>query len=66
MAMTRLRCRKGVAPRMDYAVISPEYLYMMADFFRSVVGSLFSVGIYIVIILLGLDIFLKFVFSIVD
>lgn len=51
---------------MDYAVISPEYLYMMADFFRSVVGSLFSVGIYIVIILLGLDVFLKFVFSIVD
>ena len=47
---------------MDYAVISPEYLYMMADFFRSVVGSLFSVGIYIVIILLGLDVFLKFVF----
>lgn len=39
---------------------------MMADFFRSVVGSLFSVGIYIVIILLGLDVFLKFVFSIVD
>ena len=51
---------------MNYAVISPEYLYMMADFFRSVVGALFSVGIYIVIILLGLDIFLEFIWSILD
>ena len=34
---------------MDYVVISPEILYQMADFFRSVIGSLFSVGIYVVV-----------------
>lgn len=51
---------------MDYVVISSEILYQMADFFRSVIGSLFSVGIYVVVILLGLDIFLNFIHSIVD
>ena len=51
---------------MDYVVISSEILYQMADFFRSVIGSLFSVGIHVVMILLGLDVFLKFIHDIVD
>ena len=37
---------------MDYVVIAPELLYQMAGMFRSAIGSLFSIGIYIVIILL--------------
>ena len=66
LGMILSKCRKEEVLKMDYVVISPEILYQMADFFRSVIGSLFSVGIYVVVILLGLDIFLNFIHSIVD
>ncbi len=51
---------------MDYVVIAPELLYQMAGMFRSAIGSLFSIGIYIVIILLALDVFLNFLHNITD
>ncbi len=51
---------------MDYVFISSELLYQMADMFRSVIGSLFSIGIYIVVILLGLNVFLDFLQNISD
>ena len=49
---------------MDYAVISPEILYWAAGMIRSVIGTLFSVGIYIFMLLLGLHVFLDIINSI--
>lgn len=49
---------------MDYIAFSPEFLYGMANMIRSAVGSVFSVGFYIFLILLGLRVFLSMVQSI--
>jgi hypothetical protein len=46
---------------MDYIAFSPEFLYGMANMIRSAVGSVFSVGFYIFLILLGLRVFLSMV-----
>lgn len=51
---------------MDYVAFSPEFLYQMANMIRSGIGALFSVGIYIFVILLGLCTFLDFIHKIFD
>lgn len=46
---------------MDYIAFSPEFLYQMAAMLRSSIGAIFSVGLYVFLILLGLCIFLDFI-----
>ncbi len=52
--------------KMDYIAFSPEFLYQMAGMIRSGIGAVFSVGLYIVVLLLGLFTFLNFIRSIVE
>jgi len=51
---------------MDYVAFSSDYLYQMADMIRSAIGSLFSVGIYVFMLLLGLNVFLNIIHNISD
>lgn len=51
---------------MDYVVISPEFLYLMANMIRSSIGAMFSVGIYITVILLGLFSLINLIYKIID
>lgn len=50
---------------MDYVALSPEFLYQMAGMIRSGIGAVFSVGMYVFLLLLGLFAFLNFIRSIV-
>lgn len=50
---------------MDYVAFSPEFLYQMAGMIRSGIGAVFSVGMYVFLLLLGLFAFLNFIRSIV-
>ena len=53
------------ADKMDYVAFSPEFLYQMAGMIRSGIGAVFSVGMYVFLLLLGLFAFLNFIRSIV-
>lgn len=51
---------------MDYVAFSPEFLYQMAGMIRSGIGAIFSVGLYVFVLLIGLFSFLNLVRSIVE
>ena len=49
---------------MDYIAFSLEFLYGMANMIRASVGSIFSIGIYVFLLLQGLRVLLSFIQSI--
>lgn len=51
---------------MDYVAFSPEFLYQMANMISSGIGAVFSVSLYVFILLIGLFAFLRFIRSIVE
>ena len=51
---------------MDYVAFSPEFLYQMANMIRSGIGAVFSVGLYVFILLIGLFAFMKLVFGVIE
>lgn len=46
---------------LDYVVISPEYLYHMANMIRSNVGSIFSIALYLFIAVLSLYVLINII-----